>query len=155
MQKLKPKKLKLISFNSIKVRLILQMALYQLIPLGFQFHKGSIDTHSEHFLAIASHRFNSIKVRLILSAGRGGAHLSISFNSIKVRLIHSEYKTNYDRFKFQFHKGSIDTNCCLFLLKNSIRFNSIKVRLIPRLLIWILPVQLCFNSIKVRLIRYG
>ena len=51
------------------------------------------------------------------------------FNSIKVRLEHSEYKTNYDKYKFQFHKGAIRTDAQNGKLSHYTNFNSIKVRL--------------------------
>ena len=54
-------------------------------------------------------RFNSIKVRLILTVTPLVLNIDISFNSIKVRLIPVVVDVFRDDSVFQFHKGSINT----------------------------------------------
>ena len=75
-------------FNSIKVRL--ELIIFQLIKYDVR-------------------HFNSIKVRLEHKTSDDDQLYVGNFNSIKVRLEHSEFKTSYDRYKFQFHKGAIRT----------------------------------------------
>ena len=56
------------------------------------------------------------------------------FNSIKVRLIQKYEMTNETiEFKFQFHKGSINTAIGAIVAVFFGDFNSIKVRLIHKL----------------------
>ena len=74
--------------------------------------------------------FNSIKVRLELVIGfLIMATLFLNFNSIKVRL--EPFWVFLPAFlaTFQFHKGTIRTECLARLLQVFRHFNSIKVRL--------------------------
>ena len=143
-------------FNSIKVRLeqksylsSLKTYLFQfhkgairtkcLHPvkvktLRFQFHKGAIRTHLLLSRKVPFHHFNSIKVRLE-RIGRIGHHIVLQFQFHKgaIRTGNQGYDFHI-AYSFQFHKGAIRTfrflpNCLIFL-----DFNSIKVRLEPKLL---------------------
>ena len=53
-----------IDFNSIKVRLELDMLIFSFPFRGFQFHKGTIRTAIPLGVAVGVVDFNSIKVRL-------------------------------------------------------------------------------------------
>ena len=80
-------RLRLIYFNSIKVRLeygSFRKAIADLI--GFQFHKGTIRTKVETFHHLSPSHFNSIKVRLELEVRHLIDDVVGYFNSIKVRL---------------------------------------------------------------------
>ena len=58
-------------FNSIKVRLELCISCQHSSALAkFQFHKGTIRTLQVLYAVLQAHDFNSIKVRLELSADR-------------------------------------------------------------------------------------
>ena len=46
----------------------------------------------------------------------------INFNSIKVRLIHFGFGDSLDFSRFQFHKGSINTNTLLHPIRSGVRF---------------------------------
>ena len=118
-------------FNSIKVRLILAQSFIRQGWKMFQFHKGSINT-----------------AVWVMSLKR-----LISFNSIKVRLIQRGFLPNSDFSLFQFHKGSINTTNPFLVKWTADSFNSIKVRLIPYNLKDQTKSPNCFNSIKVRLIQ--
>ena len=75
-------------FNSIKVRLKLNIKFNINVYQKFQFHKGTIKTAMPH------------------SSRRG----QTNFNSIKVRLKHAYLsKCLLDNSLFQFHKGTIKT----------------------------------------------
>ena len=63
--------------------------------------------------------FNSIKVQLELY-NFDSDFVDKNFNSIKVQLEHSEFKTSYDRYKFQFHKGTIRTGRTIALRGSTI-----------------------------------
>ena len=76
-------------FNSIKVRLELNVIFNRCEVVGFQFHKGAIRTEGLELVEIADGDFNSIKVRLEHCAMLGCS----SF-------LH----------RFQFHKGAIRTS---------------------------------------------
>ena len=77
--------------------------------MPFQFHKGTIRTLWSQENRFFRLNFNSIKVQLepLLLVIILLHHLD--FNSIKVQLEHAELKTSFDRYKFQFHKGTIRT----------------------------------------------
>ena len=98
-----------LDFNSIKVRLEpLDRFCLDLLRSRFQFHKGTIRTHSYEEIFEVLINFNSIKVQLELLR----PHLRLlhrNFNSIKVQL---ELKGDYrlrPYMGFQFHKGTIRT----------------------------------------------
>ena len=103
------------NFNSIKVRLIRKCNPISAPLLGFQFHKGSINTNIEVNSSPIAHRFqfhkgsintssrwssytvlsyfNSIKVRLIQAELAVANKIKANFNSIKVRLIRKTFNT--------------------------------------------------------------
>ena len=97
--------------------------------LSFQFHKGTIRTHSPQCCGTGYRHFNSIKVQLELQEDSSSFYMRKNFNSIKVQL---ERHTSYmpaDRNPFQFHKGTIRTLWQTQLRRSIAHFNSIKVQL--------------------------
>ena len=96
-------------FNSIKVRLKLDIEiLVRPIPI-FQFHKGTIKTPREQWPGRKVGDFNSIKVRLKPSMRVTSRDGCSYFNSIKVRLKLLVTTNKRCKFLFQFHKGTIKT----------------------------------------------
>ena len=98
-------------FNSIKVRLELNLLNTAHFPKGFQFHKGAIRTDRSRYPSGTTYSdFNSIKVRLEHNADDADKHNIQYFNSIKVRLeLLMAASEPPDKPQFQFHKGAIRT----------------------------------------------
>ena len=120
----------IISFNSIKVRLIFHYDTLSAAEKQFQFHKGSINIINWINVCNVYNCFNSIKVRLIFVYPLLICKYTKSFNSIKVRLICCAFAYFVRTCKFQFHKGSINIALQTCILFHDASFNSIKVRLI-------------------------
>ena len=78
--------LRLLNFNSIKVRLEQISVNAANALLLFQFHKGAIRTNLASELHAAHKDFNSIKVRLEPAVLSDISDFELYFNSIKVRL---------------------------------------------------------------------
>ena len=95
----------------------------------FQFHKGTIRTFNGVSFQNKIPNFNSIKVRLERVSEPGLPIDLRNFNSIKVRLELAYAIGLLLAFLFQFHKGTIRTNCILPVTVLGVDFNSIKVRL--------------------------
>ena len=97
------------NFNSIKVRLEHEIIAAVLFNKLFQFHKGTIRTLFTFRTILGRTHFNSIKVRLELSAYLLRRFRPSDFNSIKVRL-ELPFCVFLPAFLiFQFHKGTIRT----------------------------------------------
>ena len=163
---------RVLHFNSIKVRLKLVSVDTTTIIHSFQFHKGTIKTlhlllvHSLHF----PFQFHKGTIKTIIFSF--SLHSSSDFNSIKVRLKLSSNDSCSCSAIFQFHKGTIKTSILATCLSPETYFNSIKVRLKRQLRLHIRQTLLFqfhkgtiktnnqgninvdfnyFNSIKVRL----
>ena len=119
-------------FNSIKVRLKRVRRVCRLrTPDQFQFHKGTIKTHTHHREHAEDFDFNSIKVRLkrsraLLRVARRQFQFHKGTIKTAVRL-----QQGAARAWFQFHKGTIKTLSRLRTIIRNRYFNSIKVRLKP------------------------
>ena len=77
--------------------------------LPFQFHKGTIRTHSPQCCGTGYRHFNSIKVQLELRrACVGICNQSFQFHKGTIRTPGGQQQLLYAQ-KFQFHKGTIRT----------------------------------------------
>ena len=80
------------------------------MPPSFQFHKGTIKTIDPKLSKPVFDNFNSIKVRLKLRNVVKEEVCKADFNSIKVRLKRCYRPVRiYNKYLFQFHKGTIKT----------------------------------------------
>ena len=97
--------------------------------------------------------FNSIKVQLELPSLRQKKSRMINFNSIKVQLEHLDCSdTPSSPPSFQFHKGTIRTPYCMFLITSSLfQFHKGTIRTVYLGLFG--EKHFHFNSIKVQLER--
>ena len=122
--------------------------------LLFQFHKGSINTFGVWNFGRYYIYFNSIKVRLILDSIHS-LHVDYTEFQFHKGSINTSDECQYCSvsYLFQFHKGSINTVLSPNFLINLSNFNSIKVRLIHRMILRNRRHKRNFNSIKVRLIQ--
>ena len=116
-------------FNSIKVRLKLTLPPRVIGARRFQFHKGTIKTHSSFSFPKRNELFQFHKGTIKTQPTIIIIKHFIDFNSIKVRLKLSVFTVFEHLSLFQFHKGTIKTLLLLCLKMRLINFNSIKVRL--------------------------
>ena len=99
------------NFNSIKVRLELsEMFTTSWARSRFQFHKGTIRTHSQDHNNKYHRHFNSIKVRLEHSRAFlwGNRKQGFQFHKGTIRTVGSRLAC-FGLCPFQFHKGTIRT----------------------------------------------
>ena len=116
-------------FNSIKVRLELDVRQEPITFNEFQFHKGTIRTGMNGKVICQDTHFNSIKVRLerknnIITSSA----ILFQFHKGTIRTFLISAK-NRLQSPFQFHKGTIRTRRWYHTGEFLFHFNSIKVRL--------------------------